>query len=348
MARMRTIKPGFFANEVLCEVEPLGRILFAGLWGQADREGRLEDRPKRLKAAILPYDDADADDLLVTLSDRGFIQRYAVDGVRYIQVLNFKKHQNPHVKEPPSTIPAPPPDSESTGLAPDEHSASTVLAPYKNGATHPPCPADHGSLTMGHGDQGTGTGDTSPQTEDLHTEATARATETVDAVRAFAFPKPGLAPGSPQVALSRALAASLDCSEPTTKSERARWAEAIREMLHATPPVSQGEIPRLVNAFRERYTVPCTPQSLVNHLSQLRADEPVPRANGHGAKPSNLERSAANLRALRQLEGHDDDRSSRDDLGASARGLPGPSGRVADAEALPRSLARPPLARRAH
>ena len=63
MARMRTIKPGFFTNDVLAEVEPLGRILFAGLWTVADRAGRLEERPKKLKAELLPYDDCDVESL---------------------------------------------------------------------------------------------------------------------------------------------------------------------------------------------------------------------------------------------------------------------------------------------
>ncbi len=121
MARSRNIKPGFFTNDELAEIEPLGRLLFAGLWTIADREGRLEDRPKRIKAEILPYDDCDVDYLLQQLHDRNFILRYEVNGKRYIQVVNFKKHQNPHVKEPPSTIPAP-----------DLHHTSTVQAPEEN------------------------------------------------------------------------------------------------------------------------------------------------------------------------------------------------------------------------
>ena len=49
MARARNIKPGFFLNEELGVLPPLVRILFAGLWCIADRDGRLEDRPKRIK-----------------------------------------------------------------------------------------------------------------------------------------------------------------------------------------------------------------------------------------------------------------------------------------------------------
>lgn len=107
MSRARNIKPGFFKNETLAECHPLARILFSGLWCEADREGRLEDRPKRLKAECLPYDDCDANDLLEQLASRGFIHRYESAGIRYIQILEFLKHQNPHVREMPSSIPAP-------------------------------------------------------------------------------------------------------------------------------------------------------------------------------------------------------------------------------------------------
>lgn len=107
MARSRNIKPGFFTNDLLAEIDPLGRILFAGIWTVADREGRLLDRPNKIKAEVLPFDNCDVDTLLGELHKHGFILRYPVDGVGYIQVTAWKKHQNPHIKEVGSTIPAP-------------------------------------------------------------------------------------------------------------------------------------------------------------------------------------------------------------------------------------------------
>lgn len=127
MARARNIKPGFFTNDLLAECQPLARLLFQGLWCHADRDGRLEDRPKKFKAEILPYDDCDADALLSELESNGFVERYDIDGKRYLQVVNFCKHQNPHIKEPESTIPAP-----------CKHSARKVQAPCENGSS----PAD--------------------------------------------------------------------------------------------------------------------------------------------------------------------------------------------------------------
>ncbi|MHB8409820.1 MAG: hypothetical protein ACYDHY_17335 [Acidiferrobacterales bacterium] len=105
--RARLLKPGLFLNERLAEVSPLGRLLFAALWCLADREGRLEDRPKRIKVEALPYDDTDIDTLLTELAVGGFIQRYEADGQRLILICKFTEHQHVNVHEPASTLPAP-------------------------------------------------------------------------------------------------------------------------------------------------------------------------------------------------------------------------------------------------
>ena len=55
MARTRNIKPAFFDNDILGGLDPLTRLLFIGLWCIADREGRLEDRPLRIKKTLLGY-----------------------------------------------------------------------------------------------------------------------------------------------------------------------------------------------------------------------------------------------------------------------------------------------------
>jgi hypothetical protein len=89
----------------------------------ADRQGRLEDRPLRICAELFPYrrsvTEKKADAMLRWLSDNGFIIRYEVEGRRYIQVVEFLKHQNPHKNEAPSKIPV---------LSSVPHSASTVLS----------------------------------------------------------------------------------------------------------------------------------------------------------------------------------------------------------------------------
>jgi hypothetical protein len=109
MARSRNIKPGFHHNDLLASKPPLTRLLFIALWAIADREGRLEDRPAKIKALCLPYDDIDVDAALADLAsgDDPFIIRYEVGKGRYLQVINWHKHQTPHGREPESTIPEP-------------------------------------------------------------------------------------------------------------------------------------------------------------------------------------------------------------------------------------------------
>lgn len=107
MARARNIKPSIMDNEDLAELEPLTRLLFIYLWMLADREGRLEDRPKRIAAQALAYDrDANADLMLSSLEETGFITRYSANGISIIQINAFAKHQTPHVREAASTLPS--------------------------------------------------------------------------------------------------------------------------------------------------------------------------------------------------------------------------------------------------
>lgn len=111
--RARDIKPGFFKSDQLAECSPWARLAFAGLWMLADREGRLEDRPKRIKAEILPYDNEDMDSLLNELQENELIIRYQVHGKRYIWIPKFLEHQRPHQNEKASEIPPYQPEREA-------------------------------------------------------------------------------------------------------------------------------------------------------------------------------------------------------------------------------------------
>lgn len=101
------IKPEFFDDPDVAELTPLARLFFIGLWIQADREGRLVDDMRRLKARLFPYDDVDLELLAVELHGKDMIRRYrdAENHGKFIWVRNFTKHQRPHPKEPQSLIP---------------------------------------------------------------------------------------------------------------------------------------------------------------------------------------------------------------------------------------------------
>lgn len=117
--RTRNLKPNFFKNDILGSLNPLARLLFSGLWCLADREGRLEDRPLRIKAEILPFDDCDVDSLLSLLHENGFITRYEAEGKKYIDIPRFTYHQNPHHREAASEIPPPNPDNKAVSKKPE-------------------------------------------------------------------------------------------------------------------------------------------------------------------------------------------------------------------------------------
>lgn len=134
MPRARNLKPGFFKNEDLAECSPWARLCFAGLWTLADREGRLEDRPKRIKAELFAFDAFDVDPLLTELARRRFIVRYEIDGERFIQVSKFLDHQTPHYSEKPSVIKPPPLQEKSTHIdKPDSKSTPGVKPPSRGG-----------------------------------------------------------------------------------------------------------------------------------------------------------------------------------------------------------------------
>ena len=104
--RARNIKPGFFKNEHLADCSPSARLLFIGLWMLADREGRLEYRPKRWKGELFPYENEDAAALFSELENAGgLVVKYAADGVQYVWIPHFLDHQRPHQNESASTIP---------------------------------------------------------------------------------------------------------------------------------------------------------------------------------------------------------------------------------------------------
>lgn len=161
MARTRLIKPTFFTNENLAECSLSARLFFIGLWQHADYRGVLEWRPKRLKAAILPYDEADVVKLLAELVKRDFVQRFEHGGKDYLFMPTFEKHQHPHKKERDAGTENPDPDAlelrpASAGLRTfsganqDKTRSGSGAGPVRNGTS----PADTDTDT-----------DTDPDTE---------------------------------------------------------------------------------------------------------------------------------------------------------------------------------------
>lgn len=271
MARLRTLKPGFFTNDQLAELPFSARLLFAGLWCIADREGRLPDRPKKIKAEIFPYDGVNVEKLLVSLSARGFIERYESHGERCIQIVTFKKHQNPHVKEPPSTLPAPDAPVSPPVQEPDEHSASPVLAPDENSESR-------AVLSIGLG-SGLGSGLQSSEPEPGAGSVPGAAGERA---RIFAHPKPGQTPEAlaHREAIVGWLVGTFHGLSPPNTAERERLQQAAG--LFYESHVGTDELPRLFEAARDRWSgdAEINPLSVARRVGDLRQPKQTQRRNG--------------------------------------------------------------------
>ena len=128
MARSRNIKPSFFKNEDVAELDAMGRLLFIGLWTLADRQGLIEYRPKRIKVEIFPYDgDVEINRYLTVMSRLGLI-KFVTDAENntYVHIENFTKHQNPH-------------HTESTSLPDLEKLKTLDIKELQKDTVNPPC-----------------------------------------------------------------------------------------------------------------------------------------------------------------------------------------------------------------
>lgn len=111
MGRIRTVKPEFFTHGDLYDAEvefnlPL-RIAFAGMWCQADREGRFKWKPRELKTQVLPYDLCDFSRVLDALATRGFIVKYEYEGQQFGMIPSWTTHQFINNREQQSNLPNP-------------------------------------------------------------------------------------------------------------------------------------------------------------------------------------------------------------------------------------------------
>lgn len=118
MARIRTIKPEFWTDEKVVELSAFARLLFIGIWNFCDDDGRIVFSHKRLKMQVFPSDDLDCLALIQEIERQGMILIYSVDGVDYLQVMGFSKHQKID-KRSPSKLPPSPNSTESPRLPPN-------------------------------------------------------------------------------------------------------------------------------------------------------------------------------------------------------------------------------------
>lgn len=140
MARIRSLKPEYFADEDLAVATSRdARLLYPGLWGLADEWGRLRGNPAFVKGHVFPYDDdldaAAVDRLIDELAAAGKVVRYRVGHATYLFLPNLKTHQR---LEPEKTASRLPPPDQGT---PDPFPPATTV-PADDSENFPGKPAE--------------------------------------------------------------------------------------------------------------------------------------------------------------------------------------------------------------
>lgn len=117
MPRIRSVHPDICEDDVLAAVSAYAERTFVRLWTALDDEGRAKDNPRLLAAQLYPlHDRVDVDRDLAELAEAGLIQRYEVDGRRYLcaKPEAWARYQKPRRKVASKLPPCPSPDNVRT------------------------------------------------------------------------------------------------------------------------------------------------------------------------------------------------------------------------------------------
>lgn len=126
MARIRSIKPEFWQDELVAGLPMEARLLFIGLISLADDEGRFRANPRFVAAQVFPYDaQVDVVAAMAHLERIGRVQLYEAEGQSFGWIRNFLKHQRID-KPKASPLPSPPLQDESTTRPRSIHDASKI------------------------------------------------------------------------------------------------------------------------------------------------------------------------------------------------------------------------------
>lgn len=95
MARIRSVHPSLFTDEAFVSCGALARLLWIGIWTEADDQGVFEWKPVTLKMRLLPIDVADVSALLEELETFDLVKSFELGGRKFGVVRNFRKFQRP-------------------------------------------------------------------------------------------------------------------------------------------------------------------------------------------------------------------------------------------------------------
>lgn len=111
MPSRRMIDPATWQSESIAEFTRDQRLLFIGLFSNADDQGRLRGNPNLVRSVVFPFDDDLNNEIIAdwlkVIAKEGCIILYEIDGKEYIQITHWWEYQFPQWAYP-SKFPAPP------------------------------------------------------------------------------------------------------------------------------------------------------------------------------------------------------------------------------------------------
>ena len=97
MPRKRMIDPSIWINEDFGMLSTLGKLIFIGLFSNADDEGRGKANPAYIKAVLFPYNDdlriSDVEKTLKEISSKMSVIFYSCDGNMYYTLTSWNTFQ---------------------------------------------------------------------------------------------------------------------------------------------------------------------------------------------------------------------------------------------------------------
>lgn len=154
MARIRTIKPTFWADEKIATLPRPIRLTFLGIISaMSDDYGRCRANARLVCAAVYPLDeDVTTAEICVhldMLAETGLIGLYEVAGEKYLYIINWSKHQK--INRPSdSQLPAPPRKKAPASNQPQREPSVTAHGKLSEDSVSPQ-PVVEGSVVESNG-----------------------------------------------------------------------------------------------------------------------------------------------------------------------------------------------------
>jgi hypothetical protein len=190
MPSKRMIAPSFWQSETVSQWTFRQRLLFIGLFSNADDQGRLRAHPSLIRSLVFPFDDIPLDEIkadIQAIADSEAVILYDAGGKSLIQIANWWTYQKPKWAWPSEYLPPPDwvdrcryrvgnkpvklnwddsPDDNTSLSEPEPDGSETTVEPLRNQSENPvnSAPRTRTRISDSNSDSGEEPGAVAPET----------------------------------------------------------------------------------------------------------------------------------------------------------------------------------------